>query len=105
MPEYSDDEQGPAVKYIVMYSTEDEQETVIKQPKKASRNVKKTNTKAGRKVPKSPEFIDSSEEEEEGPPKDDKGKKMSPLLGVKKDQRFFGLREKDGGDSFYGGAL
>ena len=37
-PEYSDDEQRPAVNYqrcIVMYSTEDEQEPVVKQPQKA----------------------------------------------------------------------
>ena len=34
-----------------------------------------------KKVPKSPEFFES-EEEEEGPSKDDKGEKMSPLLGV-----------------------
>ena len=39
-PEYSDDEQRPALNYqrcIVMYSTEDEQEPVIKQPQKASK--------------------------------------------------------------------
>ena len=51
--------------------------------KKASSDGKKTATKAGKKVkktpqpkkaPKSPEFIDSSEEEE-GLPKDNKGKK------------------------------
>ena len=35
-PGYSDNEQGAAVKCIVMYSTEDEQEPAAKQPKKAS---------------------------------------------------------------------
>ena len=73
-------------------------------PKKASSDGRKTTTKAGKKVkktsqpkyePKSPEFIDSSEEEEEeGLPKDDKGEKMSPLLGVKEEvQSFFDLLE------------
>ena len=33
--EYSGDEQGPAVKCIVTYSTEDEQEPTVKQPRKA----------------------------------------------------------------------
>ena len=47
-PEYSDDEQEPAVKCIVMYSTEDEQEP----------SVKKT-----QKVPKTPEYSDN----EQGP--------------------------------------
>ena len=49
-----------------------------------------------KKAPKSPEFIDSSKEseEEEGLPKDDKGKKMSPLLGVKEDQIFFDPRKE-----------
>ena len=43
-----------------------------------------------KKVPKSSEFIDSSEEEEEGQPKDDKEKKIPPLLGVKEEvQSFF----------------
>ena len=37
------------------------------------KKVKKTSQP--KKAPKSPEFIDSSEEEEEGPLKDDKGKK------------------------------
>ena len=70
-------------------------------PKKASRpsDGKKVATKAEKKVkkasqpkkvPKSPEFIDSSEEEEEGQPKDNKEKKIPPLLGVKEEvQSFF----------------
>ena len=33
--EFVDDEEGPAVKCIVMYSTEDEQEPTVKQPRKA----------------------------------------------------------------------
>ena len=88
MPEYSDNEQRPAVKCIVKYSTEDEQETVVKQPKKASRNVKKTITKAGKKVPKSPEFIHSSKEEEKGPPKDNKGKKNVSFAGGERRPQF-----------------
>ena len=35
--EYSDGEQGPAAKCIVMYSTEDEQEPTVKEPQKASK--------------------------------------------------------------------
>ena len=56
-----------------------------KKPKKS--NGKKTATKVGKKVPKSPEFIDSSEEpeEEEEPSPDDKEKKIPPLLGVKEE--------------------
>ena len=73
-------------------------------PKKASKpsDGKKTATKVGKKVkktsqpkkaPKSSEFIES-EEEEERLPKEDKGKKMSPLLGVKeKVQSFFDLQK------------
>ena len=34
-PEYSDNEQGPPVKCIVMYSTEDEQEPVVKKTSKS----------------------------------------------------------------------
>ena len=49
-----------------------------------------------KKAPKSPEFIetdDSSEEEEEGLPKDDNGEKITPLLGVKEEvQSFFIFR-------------
>ena len=74
-------------------------------PKKASRssNGKKVTTKAGKKVkktpqprkaPKLPEFIDSSEEEEKGLPKDNKGEKIPPLLGVKEElQSFFDLQK------------
>ena len=71
--------------------------------KKISSDGKKTARKAGKKVektsrhkkaPKSPEFIDSSEENEEGLSQDDKEKKMSPLLGVKKEiQSFFDLQK------------
>ena len=46
---------------------------------KQGKKVKKTTQP--KKAPKSPEFIDSSEEEEEGFPKDNKGKKIPPLLG------------------------
>ena len=47
-----------------------------------------------KKAPKSPEFIDSSKEEEEEPTKDNKGKKMPPLLGVKEEvQSFFNLQK------------
>ena len=63
-------------------------------PKKAV--GKKTATKAGKKAPKSPEFIDSSEEseEEEGPAQDDQNKKIPPFLGVKKEaQSFFDLQK------------
>ena len=75
-------------------------------PKKASRSSdgKKTTAKVVKKVkktpqpkkaPKSPQFItDSNEEEEEGLPKDDKGKKIPPLLGVKEEgQSFFDLQK------------
>ena len=63
-------------------------------PKKA--DEKKTATKAGKKASKSPEFIDSSEEsEEEGPSKDDKGKKMPPLLGVKEEAKSFSNLQKE----------
>ena len=64
-------------------------------PKKA--DGKKTATKAGKKAPKSLEFIDSSEEseEEEAPPQDDKKKKIPPLLGVKEEaQSFFDLQKE-----------
>ena len=48
-----------------------------------------------KKAPKSPEFIDSSEEEEEGLPKDNKEKKIRPLLGVKEEvQSFFDPRKE-----------
>ena len=46
-----------------------------------------------KKAPKSLEFIDSRKVEE-GPSKDNKEKKMSPLLGVKEDQSFFKLRKQ-----------
>ena len=60
-----------------------------KKPKKS--DGKKTVTKAEKKVPKSPEFIDSSEEpeEEEEPSPDDKEKKIPPLLGVKEEAQSF----------------
>ena len=46
-----------------------------------------------KKAPKSPEFIDSGEEEE-GLLQDDKGEKIPSLLGVKKEvQSFFDLRK------------
>ena len=73
-----------------------------KKPKKA--DGKKTTTKAGKKVKKtsqpkkalkSPEFIDSGEEEEEGLSQDDKEKNMPPLLGVKEEaQSFFDLQKE-----------
>ena len=65
---------------------------------------KKTVRKAGKKfkkilqpikVPKSPEFIDSSEEEEEGPPKEDEEEKMPLLLGVKEEVQSFLDLQKD----------
>ena len=74
--------------------------------KKASRSSdgKKTTTKAGKKVkktsqpkkaPKSPEFIDPSEEVEEEPTQDDKEKKIPPLLGLKEEaQGLFDLRKE-----------
>ena len=47
-----------------------------------------------KKAPKSPEFVDSSKEEVEEPTKDNKGKKMPPLLGVKEEvQSFFNLQK------------
>ena len=73
-------------------------------PKKASCDGKKTIRNAGKKlkkfsqpikVPKSPEFIDSSEKEEEGPPKEDEEKKMPPLLGVKEEVQSFLDFQKD----------
>ena len=81
-------------------SDEEEQKT-----KKASRSSDGKNAaiKAGKKIkktpqpkkaPKSPEFIDSSKEEEE-PPKDDKEKKIPPLLRVKEEvQGLFDLRKE-----------
>ena len=60
-------------------------QTMEKQEKK----VKKT--PQPKKAPKLPEFIDSSEEEEEGLPKDNKGKKIPPLLWVREVQSFFDL--------------
>ena len=90
----SDDEQDPAAKCILMHSTKDEQRPAAKQPKKASSDGKKTTKKVGKKikktsqpkkVPKSPEFIDSTEEEKEEP----------PFLGMKEeDQRFFDLQKE-----------
>ena len=50
------------------------------------KKVKKTSQP--KKVPKSPEFIDSIEEEE-GLPQDDKEKKIPPLLGVKEEAESF----------------
>ena len=50
---------------------------------RAEKKVKKTSQP--KKAPKSHEFIDLSEEGEDGPPKNDKGKKMLPLLGVKEE--------------------
>ena len=59
---------------------------------KQEKKVKKTTQP--KKAPKSPEFIDSSEEEEEGLPKDNKWEKIPPLLGVKEEvQSFFDLRK------------
>ena len=61
--------------------------------KKTAKKVKKT--QQPKKVPKSPESIDSSKEEEEKEPsKDDKKKKMSPLLWLKEGQNFFDLRKE-----------
>ena len=37
MSEYLENEQGPAVRCIVMYSTEDKQEPTVKQPQEASK--------------------------------------------------------------------
>ena len=49
-------------------------------------------TRQPKKAPKSSEFIDSCGEEEEGLPKDNKGKTILPLLGVKEEtQDFFDL--------------
>ena len=74
----------------------------LKNPSRSS-DGKKAATKAGRKVkntpppkkaPKSPEFIDSSEEEE-GPSQDNKGEKIPPLLGMKEEvQGFLDLRKE-----------
>ena len=66
------------------------------EPKKVSRpcDGEKVATKAGKKIKKtpqpkkaskSPEFSDSRKEVEEEQPKDDKEKKIPPLLGVKKE--------------------
>ena len=57
---------------------------------KAGKKVKKT--PQPKKAPKSPEFIetnDPSNEEQEGPPKKDKGKKIPPLLRVKEEAQGF----------------
>ena len=63
-----------------------------KTARKAGKKVEKTSRH--KKAPKSPEFIDSSEENEEGLPQDDKEKKMSSLLGVKEEiQSFFDLQK------------
>ena len=57
---------------------------------KQEKKVKKT--RQPKKAPKSSEFIDSCGEEEEGLPKDNKGKTIPPLLGVKEEtQDFFDL--------------
>ena len=70
-------------------------------PKKGSSpsDGKKVGTKAGKKVkkalqpkkaPKSPEFIDSSEKEEEGLPKDNKEKKNTSFAGgERRSPKFF----------------
>ena len=75
-------------------------DSAIEEEQKWSSDEKKSVTKAGKKVkkisqskkaPKSPEFIDSSGDEQEGPPKDNK---ESPLLGVKEEaQSCFDLRK------------
>ena len=81
-------------------SSEEEQ-----RPKQASRpsDGQNVSTKAGKKVkkatqpkkaPKSPEFIES-EAEEERSPKDDKGEKMSSLLGMKEESQSFFDIQKD----------
>ena len=67
--EYSDDEQGATVKRIVMYSTEGEQEPVIKQPQKASKVPKFVDTDSDdsgyeqpKKVSKTAEYSDDDQE-------------------------------------------
>ena len=58
-PEYSDNEQVPAVNYqkcIVMYSTEDEQEPIIKQPQKASKIPDNESPQETSLVPVKPKF-------------------------------------------------
>ena len=81
-------------------SSEEEQRS-----KKVSRpsDGKNVSTKTGKKVKKttqpkkalkSPEFIES-EEEEEGLPKDDKGKKIPSLLGMKEESQSFFDTQKD----------
>ena len=58
---------------------------------KAGKKVKKTSLP--KKVPKSPEFIDSNEEEE-GLLQDDKERKIPPFLGMKKEvQSFFDVQK------------
>ena len=80
---------------------------------KTGKKVKKTSRP--KKAPKSPEFIDSSKEEEEGPPKDNKGEKNTSFTGTKeevqsflnlqKDGKKFENQEKGETGSFYGGIL
>ena len=73
-------------------------------PEKASSDVKKTTTKTGKKVkktpqpkkvPKSLEFVDTDSDDtddEQGPPQDDK---KPPLLGMKEEvQSFFDLQKE-----------
>ena len=57
LPEYSDDEQGPAGNYqrcIVMYSTEDEQEPAMKKLQKISKIPKFVDTGPGTKDEQGP---------------------------------------------------
>ena len=57
----SDDEQEPAVKRIVMYSTEDEQGPTIKQPQKASKIPDPQETSSALvKLAKIPNFVAAS---------------------------------------------
>ena len=67
----------------------------VDQKKPLQRQEKKVNkTSQTKKAPKSPEFIDSSEEEEERLPQDDKERKIPPLLGVKEEvESFFDLQK------------
>ena len=63
--------------------------------KRPLQKQEKKKASQSKKAPNSPEFIDSSEEEEEWLSKDDKGKKIPPLLGVKeKAQKFFDLQKE-----------
>ena len=88
----------------------DDQSEERQKPKKASRSSdgKRTTSKAGKKVkktskpkkaPKSPEFIDSSKEQEL--PRDDKEKKIHPFLGLKEEvQGSFELRKESKNSTF-----